>query len=62
MIVPEKLNNSFMPGDLVGCWGEIGLEKIVYVYIAEDLEDPWTAILLGPDGFTKVRYVHLEAL
>ena len=36
--------------------------QIVYVYICQDSEDPWTAILLGPEGMTKARYIQLETL
>ena len=62
MINPEKLKNAFLPGDLVGCWGEEGESESVYVYIKDDSEDSWVAVLLGPTGFIRVRYVHIEAL
>lgn len=62
MINPDKLENTFIPGQLVGCWKDEDFQKSVFVYIKQDIEDPWLAILLGPEGFTKVRYLYLESV
>ena len=62
MINPERKPNTFVPGDLVRWWVTKKSRQIVYVYICQDSEDPWTAILLGPEGMTKARYIQLETL
>ena len=54
--------NMFEPGDLVRWWITKKSRKIVYVYMGTDPEDQWMAVLLGPEGFTKARYVQLESL
>jgi hypothetical protein len=59
---PDRQSNSFKPGDLVIWWITKKSRKIVYVYIGQDSEDPWLALLLGPEGMTKARYVQLETL
>ena len=59
---PDRQPINFTPGDLVSWWITKKSRKIVYVYIGQDSEDPWMALLLGPEGMTEVRYVQLETL
>jgi len=62
MINFEKKENNLKPGELVQTWIGVNSKKNIYIYIRQDDEDPWLAVLIGPDGLTKVRYIHLEEL